>query len=386
MRVLFTTQVGEGHWRPLAPFARALATAGHGVAFATTPFGCARLAAHGFETFPVGIDDWMHASAEPEERGGAPAQWQDVARTVFLPRAGRDLPAMLALCDEWKPDLIVREQTEFAGLLAAERMGLPHATVQVSAWRGLAANRILAEPLNALRSSLGLPPDPDLAMLYRHALLLPFPPALLDPALDLPPTAQFIRHVPFDLDPPDDRLPAWVASLDPRPVIYATLGTAYNRDATLFRMILDAFRDEPVSLIVTIGGNQDPAAFGPQPPHIRLARYLPQSLLFSSCDLVITHGGSGTVRTALAHGLPMVILPIAADQPDNARRCADLGLAMVVLPENRSPTAIRDAARDILRDPSYRRHAEHMRDAMLALPGPESAVPLLEALVTDTIA
>lgn len=58
MRVLFTTQAGSGHWRPLAPFARALQGAGHEVAFATTPFGCSVVAEHGFRSFPAGIDDW----------------------------------------------------------------------------------------------------------------------------------------------------------------------------------------------------------------------------------------------------------------------------------------------------------------------------------------
>lgn len=384
MRVLFTTQVGEGHWRPLAPVAQALIDAGHRVAFAASPFACIRLARHGFEAFAIGTDDWMQTP--PAKNDALPAPWQEVARDVFLPRAERNLPAMLALCTEWTPDLVVREQTEFAGLLAAEKLGLPHAVIQVSAWRGLAANHILTEPLNRLRADLGLSPDPHLAMLYRHALLLPFPPSFRDPALALPPTAHFVRHVPFDFDHPGDELPAWVAGIDQRPVIYATLGTAYNHDTDLFRMILDAFRDEPISLIVTVGDDQDPASFGPQPPHVHIERYLPQSLVFLHCDLVITHGGSGTVRAALGLALPMVILPIAADQPANARRCADLGLARTIPPEDRSASAIREAALDVLRAPTYRQRAKRMRDEMRALPGPEYAVGLFESLVATHVA
>jgi len=45
---------------------------------------------------------------------------------------------------------------------------------------------------------------------------------------------------------------------------------------------------------------------------------------------VLTHGGSGTVMAALTHGLPMVIVPIMADQPENAERCAALGVAQVI--------------------------------------------------------
>jgi UDP:flavonoid glycosyltransferase YjiC (YdhE family) len=50
-----------------------------------------------------------------------------------------------------------------------------------------------------------------------------------------------------------------------------------------------------VNLLLTVGRNQDPAAFGPQPGHVRIERYVPQSLVFPSCDLVVTHGGDDTV-------------------------------------------------------------------------------------------
>lgn len=55
MRALFTTQPGSGHWRPLAPFARALQTAGHTVAFATTPHFCGLIRPHGFACLPVPV-------------------------------------------------------------------------------------------------------------------------------------------------------------------------------------------------------------------------------------------------------------------------------------------------------------------------------------------
>jgi MGT family glycosyltransferase len=178
-------------------------------------------------------------------------------------------------------------------------------------------------------------------------------------------------------------LPEWVERLPARPVVYATLGTAYNRTPGIFPAILTALRDEPLTLIVTVGGDRDPADFGDQPPHVHIERYLPQSLLFPRCDLVITHGGSGTVRTALDSGLPLVVIPIAADQPDNARRCAALGLARVIAPDERTPEAIRAAVRNVLRDPGYRRHAARLRDEMRALPGLGYAVTLLARLAAE---
>ena len=72
MRVLLTTQPGEGHWRPLAALGMALLAAGDEVAFATTPVFCEIVRQHGFEAFPVGVDDWRDSSpsrgSEPKAR------------------------------------------------------------------------------------------------------------------------------------------------------------------------------------------------------------------------------------------------------------------------------------------------------------------------------
>jgi UDP:flavonoid glycosyltransferase YjiC (YdhE family) len=389
MRVLFTTQIGSGHWRPLAPFARALEAAGHEVAFGTTPIGCTIIAGHGFRCFPIGDDDWQDSSRRPQP--AAPEQSVAVTLNLFLPRAERNLPELLAVCRIWQPDLIVREQTEFAGCLAAEVLELPHATVQVSAFRGRSFDQIFAEAIGRLRTAAGLPPDPDLAMLYRYLLLAPFPPRYQDPAVPLPPTVRHVRHISFDhLEPPerppglDDEVMTFPdAQRASRPVVYATLGTAYNRTPGVFTAILEGLRGEPVNLVATVNLNQNPAEFGPQPPHVHIARYVPQSLLFPQCDLVITHGGSGTIRAAIDHGLPMVIIPIAADQPDNAYRCAALGLARVITQEARTPEAIRAAVRSVLADPNYRANATQLRDEMRALPGPDSVVDVLERLACE---
>ena len=87
--------------------------------------------------------------------------------------------------------------------------------------------------------------------------------------------------------------------------------------------------------------------------------------------------------TALSHGLPLVIVPVFSDQPDNARRCEQLGVAKVIAPSDRTPEAFRDAVRAMLQDPSYRRNAEGLREEMQALPGLEQAVALLKRLATE---
>ncbi len=385
MRALFTTNPGSGHWQPLVPFADALRAAGHEVAFATAPATCAAIAALGFRCFRAGEDERADEAQARHERAAALPGTEAAAWTIPSIFAGvwatRRLPDLLAICADWRPSLLVREDKEYAGCIAAERHALPHAVVQVTAWRPW-VHELLVSPLNRLRTQVGLPVDPDLEMLYRYLFIVPGPSRFQDPATPLPRTTHAVRHVAFDRSGCES-LPEWVHHLPKRPVVYATMGTAYNRVEGIHAAILNGLREEPIALIVTVGRDQDPADFGPQPPHIHLERYVPQSLLFPYCDLVINHGGSGTVMAALDHGLPMVIVPLAADQPDNARRCVSLGVARVVAADDRTPLGIRDAVRAVLRDPGYRRNAMRMREESERLPGPDHAVAWLERLASD---
>lgn len=386
MRVLFSTQCGAGHWRPLVPVAQALQAAGHAVAFATTSFGCTDISGHGFQCFPAGIDDWRQPPPKREgipPRKGPPqatAVWPDVFVDI---RAAHAIPDLLAICGHWHPDLVVREMTEFGACVVAARLGLPHATVQVGAYRP-DLERSIVQALDRQRGLIGLPPDPALAALYPYLLLTPVPPRLQHPRHILPATTHALRWESFDAETGTAaELPGWLEHLPIRPTVYATLGTAYNRTPGIFAAILAGLREAPLNVIVTLGPNLDPADFGEQPAHIRLERYIPQSLIVPMCDAVIAHGGFSTTLATIAAGLPLVFIPIAADMFDNARRCVALGAAVSIQPDERTPEAILAAVQTVLGHPTYRRNAEHLRDEMLTLPGPAHAVTLLERLARE---
>lgn len=385
MRVLYTCQPGEGHWRPMLPLADALQADGHTVAFATAPAACALLAADGRRAFPVGRDD------TPAERAARVARQDalpDGQKQLYMwphvfagMTASRALPDVQALMRVWAPDVVVRDICEFAGWIAAEQAGIPHATLQVVSFGPGRFDDLISAPLNALRAGAGLPPDPALATLHRYLLLFPFPPSLCDPTVAAPPTLRAVRLAapePAPGPPPD-----WLAALPARPTVYATLGTMVNRFTPVLQAIVDGLRDAPVNLILTVGRDRDPAEFGPQPAHVHIARYIPQGQVLPHCDLVLTHGGSGTVRDALAHALPLVIMPIGADQYENGRRCAAQGVARVIGPEERTPAAIRAAVEAVLADPGYRRAAARLRAELEALPGPAGVVTLLERLAVE---
>ena len=386
-RILFTTQPAYGHFHPLVPLAKALEASGHEVAFATSESFCPVVEASGFRCFPAGLDwlltgalDWIETF--PEMAGVPPEQSIpfSVGHLWGKVTAERTAPDLLALAETWPPDVIVRENCEFGSCVAAELLGIPHAAVNVTAFRVVEDASYLLDPrLAELRSDFGLPPDPESAMRYRHMVLFFAPPSLQDPELTSLPHAYPLRADPFDRSGTED-LPEWVAGLPDRPTVYMTLGTVFSRHRKFFDAAIEALRDQPVNLVLTIGRDEDPTQFDPLPANVYVERYIPQSLLFPRCDLVISHAGFNTLMAAVGHGLPQVMIPLAADQPNNARRAASLGFAKVVQHADVTPQRLREAVLEVLHTPSYRTAAEEVRREWLGLPGIERGVELLEGL------
>ena len=287
------------------------------------------------------------------------------------------VPDLLTIAGEWRPDLIVREGMEYGGCLVAERLGIPHASVAGNAYAALDSpeinyfpgNRLMvAEPLARHRERLGLPPDPEVRMPFRHLHLAFTPPAWDGASVARPDNIRFLRHT--STVPPGAQLPDWVEQLPDRPTVFASLGTVFNKTPGVLEAIVTALAEEPANVIVAIGRDQDPTRFGPQPDHIHLEAYLPQPLLLAHCDAFLTHGGFNSVKEALGAGVPMVVVPISADQPYSAERSAAIGVARTVGAGDRTPDAIRDAVRQVLADPGYRTGARGFQAEMTALPDP----------------
>ncbi len=383
MRILFTFAGGSGHLDPLIPIARAAEAVGHTVAFVGRPWMVPKVEALGFPTFAAGSDAGLTPKRLPLVAVDMEREMRDLGYGFGWRIAGERATDMLPLCAAWQPDLLVCEEVDFGPMVVAERLGLLHATVLVIAAGSFIRSDVVAEPLNEVRAEYGLPPDPDLAMLSRYLVLSPFPPSYRDPAFPLPATAHAFRSLTPTVAQ-NAPAPAWARQLRGAPTVYFTLGTVFNVESgDLFTRVLAGLRDLPINVIATVGREIDPAELGPQPAHIQIEQYIPQALILPHCAMVISHGGSGSVIGALAHGLPAVLIPMGADQPLNAARCADLGVAQVLDAITATPEIVRAAVATVLDDLSYRRAAERMRDQIAALPGPEYAVTLLERLVAE---
>ena len=91
-----------------------------------------------------------------------------------------------------------------------------------------------------------------------------------------------------------------------------------------------------------------------------MEQFVPQHEVLGRCDAVVCHGGSGTLIAALSLGVPVVVLPMGADQPDNADRCEELGVGIVLDALTAEPSAISAAVRAVRTEPSYRQVAAEL--------------------------
>ena len=136
----------------------------------------------------------------------------------------------------------------------------------------------------------------------------------------------------------------------------------------------------PMEVIMTAGENRDAEALqlGPLASNVRLEPWIPHTELFQHTDVVITTGGAGTILTALAAGIPLLIVPTEWDKADNAQRVVEAGAAIRISPRRCSPQGLREAVQRLLSDQSYRDNAQQLARILKGLNGPCKAAELIE--------
>jgi UDP:flavonoid glycosyltransferase YjiC (YdhE family) len=380
MRVLFSCVPGYGHFHPMVPLARALVQAGHPVAFATAERFCRRVVEPaGFPAFAAGLSPHVVHERTLDLVSPEEIPEDELWRFGALMFAGVAAPAKVdPLVDAlrtWRADLVVHDATDFAGPLAAATGGIPWVSHGFGALEPVPFWAAAADAVAPTWQARGLEPGP-FGGVFRSLYLDICPTGLQSPMIEQVAVAQRLRPVTFD-NPGDEGPPAWLHRAPP-PVVYVTLGTVDNHAPGVFETVVPGLAGTAGTVVVTIGPDRDPAELGPLPAHVHVEGYLPQSLVFPSCDLVVCHGGSGTVLAALACGLPLVTLPQGANQFWNADRLAAVGAGERLRPDELTAAAVGDVAARVLGDRSYRDAAQEIQEEIAGMPGTEDIVTLLE--------
>jgi UDP:flavonoid glycosyltransferase YjiC (YdhE family) len=323
MRLLAACSLGgAGHLQPLRPFLDAARRRGSETLVVGPPAiaGMVEATGHGFA-----------AGGEPPEAAVAPIREQLPVvpareasvlgnRELFgrLATAAM-LPGMNRVIADWDPDIVVRDPCEYASAVVAHRSGIPTAQVAI----GLAEVEwgsidIAAPTLDDHRP--GLTDE-----LRRSPYVTRFP-ASLDPS-PFPDTRRF-REIAAPVVP----LPDWWNG-SRAPLIYVSFGTVLGHmsiAAETYRIALSAAAEIDARVLLTVGRRFDASQLGKLPGNVHVEPWVEQADVVAEADVVVCHGGSGTTFGALAAGVPLVIVPLFADQFANAPRVAEAKAGVVL--------------------------------------------------------
>ncbi|MGW7539043.1 glycosyltransferase [Amycolatopsis sp. NPDC054798] len=377
MRLMFSSGAGYSHLAPMLPLAQAAQAAGDDVAFVTGPEAMRYLDNTGLQAVSVG---------QPSDPAAASSMWQRareemagmtaderlshlVAEYMVGLGAAARLDDMVEFVRDWQPDLVVANLAERAAVMAACLAGVPYVMHAIGPPKSAATMErawAVADSLVRQRGLDGLPP--------RDAVpYLDFWPEGLSPA-DVEweyPTRWPLQ--PAGAVPTPGPRPAVLDGLPYDRTVYVTLGTTHNARPGVLEGMLAALRDEPVNVVATIGQDGDIGRFGEQPDHVRIEQFVPQTQLLPAVDAVVCHGGSATVLGALAHGVPLVISPLASDHFEVAAQvhAAEAGLSVD------AGDGILDAVRTVLADRTCRESAAIFAARIAEQPAPAAVVARL---------
>ncbi|KZB85118.1 glycosyltransferase [Amycolatopsis regifaucium] len=367
MRILFSCRPAYGHLYPLMPLAIAARNAGHEVVFGTGDTFVDKVRALGFDTYKVG-ESIQTASDEATRRHG-----EDNPLEVVLTMFGEILPQatiadLTPLLPELRPDLVVYEMSDIGAATAARRARIPVLSHVIgrsmpAELRTIAADRLAplwdgATPANLMLGDAGIDLWPD---------------SLRDPGLAGIPTLFRLRPVPWN-EP--GTLPSWLDGRD-RPLVYLTLGTVAFGAMDVLRAAIDGLSRLPVDVLVARGPG-DPAAVGEVPANVHVTGFVPQAEVLPRADLVVHHGGTGTVLGSLSAGVPQLVLPQGADQFVNAESLEAANAGRALVGDQITAAAVEERAKTLLDDRRVREVAAELRHEIAAMPSPAEVVRRLE--------
>jgi UDP:flavonoid glycosyltransferase YjiC (YdhE family) len=293
-------------------------------------------------------------------------------------------PSMLddltPLLDRWQPDVVVHDAADFAAPILAAMAGVPNVTHGFGSVTPIQRVTAAAAETDPLWRAHGLEPRP-FGGLYDHLYLDIYPPSMQTDDFPYIERIQLLNPVSLTADARDERRSAMTTvSGDAPRVVYLTFGTVFNVNPTFAAAVEALTRFEEAEVFVTVGPTGDVDAFGPQPEHVHIQRYVPQAELLPRCSAVVSHAGSGTLLGSLALGIPQVCLPQAADQFRNAEACVGAGTGIALMGADATADAIEAALRRVLTDEGMGSNAQRIAAEIEAMPSAEQVAVVIEEL------
>jgi hypothetical protein len=445
MRVAFALWPASAHFYPFVPLAWALRSAGHDVVFVSHPTLGPVVTASGLPFAamcevdampePVGpvaaypqarkevarITEALNVPAEHEVEWGTVSQAFLPSMWDFTPFQGdpaEPIPAMDGLVEffrGWEPDLVIWDPCMPGAAVAARAVGAAQCRQSGTDYNGwfldtyaeLAGRPGAAdvpnpftETIRATAERYDVPIDHDI--LYGQWTIDVVPPSMNFPVDTERIPMRWVPHTEQTV------MPSWLYPVPERPRVALSLGLSVRKyvpasDWTYVRTLLDGLGGMDVDVVATLDEAQL-AAIGTLSDNVRNVDYLPLDHLMQTCDLLIHHGGIGTMATAGYVGVPQIVVdfleaehddPNAGDgdqaiafpryklAPVTGGYITGFGAGAVLDLSRPSVEAVRELVGRVLTEASYREGAARLRGDLRSAPSPADLVPVLERLTAE---
>ena len=154
-----------------------------------------------------------------------------------------------------------------------------------------------------------------------------------------------------------------------RPLVYISLGTILKGAVSFFQDCVEAFREEDVDVIISVGNRFRKEKLKRLPENVHIYSSVPQLEVLQMADVFITHGGMNSVSEALSYGTPMVVIPFVSDQPVNARCVEKLGVGRKLEYSSINKKTLKDTVFSVIMDEEIKENINKVKMLIKAAPG-----------------
>ncbi len=389
-----------GHINPTLSLTTELVNAGHRVTYFTTEDFRKVIEPTGAKFVPM--KSWMaendkHNESKEEKKDGQEDNVAAVVPFLFLNEAGAFIEDVLNVLREDRPDAILHDFAGIAGTMAADILGIPNVMLYTS-YPSNGSYSVAA-------SFEGIPADHPLRIaadqiadgyVEKYGCRKMTVKEIFDGQGDLNLVMMQKRLVP-NYETFDDSFVftgvqigkrstfgTWQAPDNGKPLLYSSLGTAFNNWPEYYPILFDAVRDLDINVFAALGAI-DPESLTDVPANVELGKMVPQLDILSQASVFITHAGMGGTGESIYYGVPMIAIPQMDEQAITARQIERNGLGFALLDKEAiTSETLREKIQILLNDSSYKETVNEFSADMKALGGAKASVNALISFLENT--
>ena len=382
-----------GHINPTLSLTTELVNAGHRVTYFTTEDFRKVIEPTGAKFVPM--KSWMaendkHNESKEEKNDGQEDNVAAVVPFLFLNEAGAFIEDILRVLREDRPDAILHDFAGIAGTMAADILGIPNVMLYTS-YPSNGSYSVAA-------SFEGIPADHPLRIaadqiadgyVEKYGCRKMTVKEIFDGQGDLNLVMMQKRLVPnyetFDNSfvftgvqiGKRSTFGTWQAPDNGKPLLYSSLGTAFNNWPEYYPILFDAVRDLDINVFAALGAI-DPDSLTDVPANVELGKMVPQLDILSQASVFITHAGMGGTGESIYYGVPMIAIPQMDEQAITARQIERNGLGFALLDKGAiTSEMLKEKIQILLNDPSYKEKVNEFSADMKTLGGAKASVNAL---------